>query len=105
MNGPWRVPSARAQNHVGSGAGASASTVFGSHPRRGGGDASTGAASTGTWATTVRGGSAGALFGPLGPEPQPAPIVKTKTSVGRLLTLILLHDHIGISEPALPSTA
>ncbi len=101
MNGPWRVPSGRPQNHVGSGDGASFNFVPTSQASRGGGPAWAGAASTDSGGTTGRGASAGALFGPLDPEPQAEPIVKIKARVDKRSTLILLHKPDGIHGGAL----
>ena len=88
-----RAVCARAQNQVGSGDGATLSVMFASHGSRSAGAASASTASTGSRAT-AGGGSAGALFGPLGPEPQAAPTVKIKACSSKCRTTLLLHDHI-----------
>src|SRR5512135_236469 len=84
-NGPWRVPSARAQNNVGSGAGATITCVPASHDSFGGSGASGAGASGGGSAcmTTLRvvGGSVGAARGEVASEPHAEPNVKTKGNV------------------------
>jgi hypothetical protein len=98
MNGPERVPSGFAQNHVGSGARAGRGLVPAAHSSCGGSGASIGgAASTGgagsgavvivTSCCSVS--AVGAGLGPVGPEPQAPTNVKTKDNVSQRCTPLL----------------
>jgi hypothetical protein len=95
-NGPWRVPSGRPQNHVGSGARASWSDVPGSHASFGSSGASGTAASTETATTCaggVGGGGRGAALGLLAAEPQAVADVKMKTTVWERTTSLLCTNR------------
>jgi hypothetical protein len=94
--GPFLTPSARTQNHVGSGCGAGITLVPSAHASFGGSGGGFGGAG-GSGGAFVDGGvvvdgivttrallsdtSMGADLGPAGPEPQATPNVKTKGNV------------------------
>src|SRR6185295_1338882 len=107
MNGPWRVPSGRAQYSVGSGGRAVAGDVPVSQVSVGGSGASGTAASTGTTCamTGGGGGSCGAAFGVLGPEPHAAADVKMQTTVWRRTTSLLCTNSGSRAIGALGSRA
>jgi len=86
-NGPCRVPSGRAQYHVGSGIGAGVASVPSAQVSFGAGGASGGPASTGGSSAGGRAGwPTGVPFGVAAPEPQAAAHVKPRTTVWKRTT-------------------